>query len=205
MNAANSADYFYGYNNIVIANGSNTQNNYPVYAASAANVSPTNSVYLDYNAYYSSTNTVGYASAAIATLADWQSLQKQDTHSVYMLPLFNDFTVDLSLADYDADLICNRQAEVTYDFNNNQRTILTIMGAYSTPLYEGYDLAIEKFVEPVSGAVECFADFTPIKISLYNQGTYTVDFSQDTVTLHFSCESDSVNVQNPLCLIPILY
>jgi len=200
MLAAVPANYFYGYNNIVIANGSNTQNNYPVYAASAANVSPTNSVYLDYNAYYSSTNTVGYASAAIATLADWQSLQKQDTHSVYMLPLFNDFTVDLSLADYDADLICNRQAEVTYDFNNNQRTILTIMGAYSTPLYEGYDLAIEKFVEPVSGAVECFADFTPIKISLYNQGTYTVDFSQDTVTLHFSCESDSVNVQSSIVL-----
>ena len=69
-----------------------------------------------------------------------------------MLPMFNDPTIDLSLADYDHDLICNRQTEVPYDFNNSQRTILTIMGAYNTPLYEGYDLAIEKFVEPVSGA-----------------------------------------------------
>ncbi len=189
--------YFYGYNNIVIANGTGA-NNYPVYASNANYISL--NVYLDYNAYYSSNNTIAYAGGAITTLANWQSTHKQDTHSVYMLPLFSNPSIDLSLADYDPKLICDRNDKVTHDILNDQRTILTIMGAYSTPLYEGYDLSVDKFVEPMEGVVECFPEFTPIKISLYNQGTYTVDFSQYPVTLHFSCESDSVNVQNSIVI-----
>ena len=49
---------FYGYNNVVITNASNTQNNYPIYTANANYINPVNSVYLDYNAYYSSNNVV---------------------------------------------------------------------------------------------------------------------------------------------------
>jgi len=194
-----STSYFYGYNNIVIVNGSGNTN-YPVYASNANFIRRTYGVYLNNNDYYSSTNTLGYAGAIVQTLSNWQSSYQQDSNSIYMLPTFNNVNMDLSLADYDPALICFRDANLLYDIHNNQRTILTVMGAYSTPLYEGYDLALETFVEPVVGTVECFADFTAVKVSLYNQGTYVVDFSKDSVVLHFSCISDSVNVQNTLVI-----
>ena len=194
-----AAEGFKGYNNIVITNGSGTTN-YPIYTGTANYVRTSYNVNLDYNVYYSSTNTIGYAAAAVGTLATWKSTYAQDTNTVDILPNFINSNVDLSLLSFDNILICNRYPYVNTDINNDIRTILTIRGAYATPLFEGYDLALESFAEPLVGAVECFPDFTPVKIMLYNQGVYTAKFSNDSVVLHFSCVSDSVNVQSTIVI-----
>jgi len=189
---------FYAYNNIVIANGTGS-NNQAIYASNANYIRRTYQVFFDYNAYYS-TLDMAYAGSALPNLSDWQSTYQQDSNAIYIMPAFVDVTKNLHLADFNPALICLKNDLVDYDINNYQRTTLTIRGAYSTPLYEGFDLALEAFVEPIVGAVECFPDYTPVKISLYNQGTYLADFAQDSVVLHFSCVSDSVNVQNTVVI-----
>ena len=67
------------------------------------------------------------------------------------------------------------------------------MGCYSTPLFEGYDLQVEAFVEPTVGGIQCFPNSTPVKLGIYNMGTYDADFMANPVTLYLKCESDSVN------------
>ena len=172
---------FYAYNNIVIANGTGS-NNEAIYASNANYIRRTYQVFFDYNAYYS-TLDMAYAGSALPNLSDWQSTYQQDSNAIYIMPAFVDVTKNLHLADFNPALICLKNDLVDYDINNYQRTTLTIRGAYSTPLYEGFDLALEAFVEPIVGAVECFPDYTPVKISLYNQGTYLADFAQDSVVL----------------------
>ena len=183
--------------NNVIKTENGSTNNYMVYVGTAANVTTTsNPTFLDSNNYYTTgtKNTNFYCSSA-KTLASWQSSHKQDLNSVTEALVFPNFPNDLSIAQYSGALKINRHHRVTRDINGTPRTRLTVMGAYSTPLFEGSDLMPDAYVEPLTGGIQCVPNSTPVKLRIYNQGTVDVDFSTTPMKVWLKCESDSVNLQ----------
>ncbi|MBO7625615.1 MAG: hypothetical protein J6S82_09995, partial [Bacteroidales bacterium] len=176
-------------NNVIVCDRGST--NYVIYCTDAATLT-TYPTLIDYNAYYSKSANMFYCGSA-RNFATWKSTYNMDAHSVNVKPDFNDPTVDLSIRNFSDQLKCNRQRTVLYDINGDARTSLTIMGAYSTPLFEGYDLQLEAFAEPTVGGIQCVPNSTPVKLAIYNMGTYDADFSANPVVLYLKCESDSVN------------
>ena len=186
-------------NNIFMTENGST-NNYMVYVSTATTMSsyaPT----FDYNDYFTtSTRAASFYSSSSHNFASWQSAFNTDGHSVQVRPDFQNLPDDLSIGKFDDQLKCSRHLDVLRDINNDARTSLTIMGAYSTPLFEGFDLKLEAFVEPEVGGIRCFPNSTPVKLGLYNMGTYNADFSVTPVTFYVKCESDSVNFLKSLTL-----
>ena len=179
-------------NNIFMTEGGAT-NNYIIYCSAAATLT-TYPTLLDYNDYYTtSTKKNAFYCGSARTFANWQSTYNMDGHSVEVDPNFSNMPEDLSITNFNDQLKCNRNRQVMRDINNDARTTLTVMGAYSTPLFEGYDLQLEAFAEPTVGGIQCFPNSTPVKLALYNMGTYDADFAVNPVTLYLKCESDSVN------------
>lgn len=179
-------------NNLVVANGSS------IYINAAANATAGYGT-LDYNNYYGPT-LANIGGTTHATLTSMRSVTFQDVNSVNINPTFIDVTKSLELSEYDAGLICPRIPSVIRDFKGNQRTVLTIIGAYSMLLYDGFDLTLEQFVEPQLGTVECFPDYTPVKVQLYNKGIFNANFGTTPLTLNINCVSDSATVQTSVTL-----
>ena len=157
------------------------------------------SLSMDYNDYYSSTTSnVIFCGKSVMTLSQWKQDYGLDRNSVSQDPHFMDPTVDLDIRQFTEPMKCQRHARVLTDINGEARTSLTVMGAYGTPLYEGNDLAVDAFVEPVLEEIPCVPNFTPVKVCVYNQGTNAIDFTQTPMTLYLKCESDSVNIQTSI-------
>ena len=186
-------------NNIIMTEGGSSAN-YILYLTAAATVT-TYPTLFDYNDYYTTGNNKNnfYVGGA-KNFTTWQSTYNMDGHSVQVDPGFSNIPYDLSITQFSDQLKCNRNRQVMRDINNDARTSLTIMGAYSTPLFEGYDLQLEAFAEPVVGGIQCFPNSTPVKLGIYNMGTYDADFSANPATLYVKCESDSVNFVKNLTL-----
>ncbi len=186
-------------NNILMTEGGST-NNYLIYCSAAATLT-TYPIIMDYNDYYTSSSkkTAFYCGSA-QTFATWKTAYNMEAHSLEIKPDFHNLPEDLSIGQFDDRLKCNRHSRVMRDINNGERTSLTIMGAYSIPLFEGYDLQAEVFVEPTVGGIQCFPDRTPVKLGIYNMGTYNADFTAIPVTLCLKCESDSVNFVKKIIL-----
>ena len=179
-------------NNIFMTESGAT-NNYLVYCSDAATLTTYPTV-LDYNDFFTtSTKKNAFYCGSARTFANWQSTYNMDGHSVEVNPGFSNLPNDLSIANFSDKLKCNRHRQVMRDINNDARTSLTIMGAYSTGLFEGYDLQAEVFVEPQVGGIQCVPNSTPVKLGIYNMGTYDADFAANPLTLYLKCESDSVN------------
>jgi hypothetical protein len=179
-------------NNMVVTENGST-NNHMIYCTAAATLTscPTK---MDYNNYYTLGTKAGtFYCGSARPFANWTATYALDAHSVQVKPDFRNLPDDLAIGQFSDQLKCNRHDRVMCDFNNDVRTSLTIMGAYSIPLFEGYNLQLEAYVEPVVGGIRCFPNNTPVKLSLYNMGTYEANFSASPVTLHLKCESDSVN------------
>ncbi len=157
------------------------------------------SLNMDYNDYYCSTSqNVIFCGKSAMTVSQWAKDYSQDKNSVNRDPQFTDPTVDLNIRQFTEAMKCQRNTRVPFDIKGEARTRLTVMGAYSTPLYEGNDLAVDAFVEPVLVEIPCVPNATPVKVCIYNQGINVIDFSKTPMRLYLKCESDSVNIQTSI-------
>lgn len=143
-----------------------------------------NSITFDYNNYYSTGGIVGAMDGtSYFTMNDWVS-KCGDLHAISIAPVYIDSTKSLQFLNYTG-MACPRLASVNTDINNLARSSVTTMGAYSVPVFEGYNLSVAEITEPVlNTVVKCYPDFSTIKATLYNGGTLPIDFSVDSATLH---------------------
>ena len=161
-------------NNHFVTYGTST--NYPIYLSTYYT---SGYVTLDYNNYYSySGNYIGYAGAAQTSLSSWQSATGMDAHSVSVRPQFIDSTIDLQLKDYSS-FVCPMASSVPVDINGDKRTSHTTMGCHGLELYEDVNLQAVNFVTPQPIAdVICYADYTPVSITVKNAGLKEADFTK---------------------------
>ena len=153
----------------------------------------------DYNDYFNINDTnIIFCGKGLLSLSQWKKTYSVDKNSVSQNPYFKDPTVSLEIHRFTEPMKCQRSSLVMQDINGQARTRLTVMGAYSTPLYEGNDLAMDAFVEPVLEEIPCVPNATPVKVCVYNQGTNEIDFSSSPMKLYLKCESDSVNIQTSI-------
>ncbi|MBO7465361.1 MAG: hypothetical protein J6T56_05875, partial [Bacteroidales bacterium] len=166
-------------NNHFVTYGTST--NYPIYLNSYYTSSYVN---LDYNNYYSFSGTyIGYAGSAISSLSNWQYATGMDTHSVSVRPIYIDSTIDLQLKDYSS-FVCPKVNSVPVDINGDKRTSHTTMGCYGLELYEDVNLQAINFVTPQPIAdVICYADYTPVSITVKNAGLKEADFSKSPLKI----------------------
>jgi hypothetical protein len=167
-------------NNVFVANGGVTP--YAIYLAGSYSSSYASNYRINYNNYYSSAN-LAYVGSVKATLSDWQAVVISDTHSINVFPPFIDINSNLEMFDYSA-FIVPRLTEVPNDINDIGRSKLTMMGAYSVPLFEGYDLKMESILsqEEVND-IHCYSDFANIQVVLKNTGTEHYYFNTDAIRL----------------------
>ena len=179
-------------NNIIVCE--NGKENYAVYIPEPDLMNIV-SFSADYNDYYSASDSnVFFCGKSVMALRQWKKDYSLDKSSVSQDPHFSDPSTDLSIRQFTEVLKCQRNALVPYDINGEARTKLTVMGAYGTPLYEGNDLAMDAFVEPVLEEIPCVPNATSVKVCVYNQGTNEIDFTSSPMKLYLKCESDSVNI-----------
>ena len=175
-----SSSYSCDMRNNILATGSG----YPIYCSSSTYVTSTY-VTTDYNNYYSTAGTIGFTGVAQTTLAALRSATGQDAHSINVLPQWKDSTVDLDLANYIPFLSANVGGLAT-DIKGLSRTNTTIMGAYSTELYDGKDIKLES----VEGFPEtedfCSASYSDIDFVITGNGTVKTEFNQTALTAHLS-------------------
>ena len=175
-----SSSYSCDMRNNILATGSG----YPIYCESSSYVT---SAYVttDYNNYYSTSGNLAYTGSAQTTLAGLRSVTGQDAHSINVLPQWKDSTVDLDLANYIPFLSTNVGGLAT-DIKGLSRTNTTIMGAYSTELYDGKDIKLES----VEGFPEtedfCSASYSDIDFVITGNGTVKTEFNQTALTAHLS-------------------
>jgi hypothetical protein len=165
-------------NNIVVAATGTT---YPIYISSTTYATAAYGV-VDYNNYYSNGSYLGYIGSAMTTLAAMKAYQ--NANSVNMLPAYINVANSLELSDYSG-LLCPRYTGVSNDIKGEARTTLTPMGAYSTYVFEGYDMGIDAVVEPVNtDEVFCYQDYASIVIAMANKGSLPIDFTSTPMVLH---------------------
>ena len=130
----------------------------------------------NWNNLYSTTN-VAYAGSAKTTVADFQAVTGQDSNTISVKPSFVRLRDGLELNDYDP-FACPSTSLVTHDLNGNPRAATTAMGCYGAKMWDGVNLLIDEFVNPVTIAdVLCYEDSTPVEIVIKNMGREIVDFS----------------------------
>ncbi|MBP7103087.1 MAG: T9SS type A sorting domain-containing protein [Bacteroidales bacterium] len=165
-------------NNIVVAATGST---YPIYISSTTYATPAYGT-VDYNNYYSNGSYLGYIGSAMTTLAAMKAYQ--NTNSVNVLPIYINVANSLELSDYSG-MLCYRYTGVTNDIKGEARTTLTPMGAYSTYVFEGYDMGIDAVVEPVNtDEVFCYQDYASIVVAMANKGSIPINFTNNPMTLH---------------------
>ena len=181
--------------NNIFVNGNGSSTDYLMYVSAAATLT-TYPTKIDSNNYYTyGTKTTNFYCASARTLAAWRSTYSMDMNSVNVKPDFGNLPNDLSITQFSDLFKVTRHALVPRDINGGARTSLSVMGAYSTPLFEGHDLMVKAYVDPQTDGIQCVSNSTPVSLCLYNQGTYEVDFSKTPMKLYLKCESDSVNLQ----------
>ena len=127
---------------------------------------------------------VGRLTSNYSTLADWQTATSQDANSVSLSPSFIDVSTSLELSDY-SPFIVRRLNSVMEDIKGDARAAYTTMGAYSSRISDGYNLAVtailyrDNFDEPLL----CYNDYSNIQVVLKNEGMESYDFSVNSVHL----------------------
>ncbi|HOF17245.1 MAG TPA: hypothetical protein PLP76_10170, partial [Bacteroidales bacterium] len=165
-------------NNIVIAAAGTT---YPIYISSTTYATTAYGV-VDYNNYYSNGSYLGYIGSGMTTLAAMKAYQ--NTNSVNVLPAYINVANSLELSDYSG-ILCPRYTGVSNDIKGEARTTLTPMGAYSTYVFEGYDMGINAVVEPINtDEVFCYQDYASIVVAMANKGSLPINFADNPMTLH---------------------
>lgn len=200
INGGNSNCYLnYTHNLMMTENGSTA--NYMVYA-SAAVVLNTYPTFIDSNIFFTAgTNKNNFYCSSAMNFTRWRSTYpKIDAATIEYKPDFVDLSTDMRIRQFDEKMKCERDARITSDVNGEARTRLTVLGAYSTPLFEGNDLLLSAYVEPLTSGIQCVPNSTPVKLRVYNQGIHTADFSETPMKLYLKCESDSVNLQVPISI-----
>jgi hypothetical protein len=141
-------------------------------------------VTLNNNNYYSPTGSLGeWDGTTCNTLNDWIN-ESGDTLAKNIAPLYVDSTTSLELTNYTG-MSCQRMTNILTDINNNPRSSITTLGAYSLSIVEGYNVSIAEITEPVlNTVVKCYPNYSTVKAALYNNGTMPVDFSVNPVSLH---------------------
>ena len=181
--------------NNIFVNGNGSSTDYLMYVSAAATLT-TYPTTIDSNNYYTfSTKTTNFYCGGAKNLATWRSSYSKDVNSVTVKPDFQNLPNDLSITQFSDLFKVTRHALVPRDINGGARTSLSVMGAYSTPLFEGHDLMVKAYVDPQTGGIQCVPNSTPVSLRLYNQGTYVADFAKTPLKLYLKCESDSVNLQ----------
>jgi hypothetical protein len=184
--ATNSSGSTYNLKNNLLINTSSS--GYPIYIAGTSTI-----LNADYNNYYAPIN-VGYLGSDHTSIASWRTATGGDANSTNMNPTFVDVNSSLELTDYSA-FIVPRLNNVTVDINDVNRTILTMMGAYSIPLFEGYNLELTEIISPREvDDIHCFADYADIEVVVTNAGTNDYDFSVNNYSLHVEV-TGAVNYQ----------
>ena len=171
---------------------------YTLYKPSAAYATSAYGL-VDYNNYYSYlSSNMAYIGRNITSIADIQLVSLQDVYSVSVIPNFINVANSLALASENG-LACPRFALVKDNIEGKIRKATTAMGAYSSSLYEGSDLALTAFIDPSETSISCLPDFTPVKIALSNMGSKAIDFTSDSVVLNLIV-SGVVNHQTSITL-----
>ncbi len=152
--------------------------NTPIIIDQASNIT------FDHNNYYSHAGVLGrWSNDIVLTLSDWIN-KSGDSNAVSIAPLFYDSTQSLQLVNY-VGMACPRDSSVMYDMQNVPRSTLTTMGAYSLPVFEGYNLSIIKVTEPFNkDIIACYPDYSTVKVILSNAGTLPIDLSVNSATIH---------------------
>jgi hypothetical protein len=139
------------------------------FAVYLAGVNYTLNYDIDYNNYYvsHSAGNIGYASGDKKTLANWKATVAKDKHSVNVLPVFVDSTVDLQLSSY-TPFAMPYLPEVTFDKNNNIRAGITSVGAYGH-VYTSHDAFLSGIIDWRTSTLATEKD--TVKVVLCNGGT----------------------------------
>ena len=147
-------------------------------------VNQSTNITFDHNNYYSHSGLIGlWNNTPVLTINDWIS-KSGDSNAVSIAPLFYDSTQSLQLVNYTG-MACVRDSSVMYDIQNVSRSTLTTMGAYSLPVFEGYNLSVVEITEPFrKDIVTCYPDNSTVKAILSNSGTLPVDLSVNPATIH---------------------
>jgi hypothetical protein len=162
-------------NNLLV---NTTTSGYPVYILTTGTYTG------DYNNLYGASNVGYYNYSSYTNLVNWQSASGQDAHSTSINPTFVNVSTDLQLTDYSL-FVVPRLNNVLLDIEGNNRTSFTTMGAYSTSIFDGYNLEISKLVSPQNvNDVQCLGDFANVKVIVKNSGTQNYFFNTSPVTLH---------------------
>jgi parallel beta-helix repeat protein len=134
---------------------------------------------IDYNNYHSKgTNLANVASGNRVDLDAWKTIMKPyslDSHSVNMLPAFDNPFVDLNLLNYPDTLLCPSVQDVSTDIRNIVRPSITAMGAY-TQFVNGQDLMLMQFHEWKNEIVQ--NQTVPVNVVLRNIGNVPVSSAQ---------------------------
>ncbi|MFA6637688.1 MAG: T9SS type A sorting domain-containing protein [Bacteroidales bacterium] len=117
-------------------------------------------------------------------LTQFKASKGTDSNSVSIIPAYINVSNSLELSDYSS-FTCPRLPNVIFDINTNYRTSITTMGAYSIPIWEGYNLVMHALVSP--SVLEYAACDVPavsdIRVSVRNNGTELIDFSNTPMQL----------------------
>jgi hypothetical protein len=120
----------------------------------------------DYNNLYAPTYT-GYYGANVASMADWQQIFPNDTHSVSVLP---DFIAPSNHLKYitPVGLFCDRLASTNNDIEGKTRTNPTTMGCYEIAP-KNVNAMLSEMTQLQEGHV--FTQTDTVKVTLYNAGS----------------------------------
>ena len=168
--------------NLIYADASTS---YPLVISSAAYADATYGV-REWNNLYSNSN-VAYIGSAVTTIAQLQSLTKQDANSQQTLPTYTNLTNGLQLTNYFPFRSPAILTMVGKDINNKARIKLTPMGCYTIDMYELANLKFKEVISPktVEDAV-CYSSSVPVTVELENSGMKSVGY--DTAALKISVD-----------------
>jgi hypothetical protein len=162
-------------NNIFVASGGNTLTTYAFYFnGTAAHFNTYKTNYdIDYNNYYSTGTNIGYVAAADQPdLSAWKTVMEPlDSHSVNILPFFNNPAVDLNLSSFPDNLLCPRWQNIHTDIRNINRPHPTAMGAY-TQFTNGQDLMLKEFSAWSDEVV--YNQIAQVNVVLFNIGNIPI-------------------------------
>ncbi len=156
---------------------------------------------IDYNNYYSS-RTMGYSSTSFGyvggtpytALANWKSVVVTDSHSISILPIFANINTNLELTDYSLFFV-PKINEVQFDINGNYRTSITMMGANTILLSEGYNLELSEIISPKEiNDIYCVEDYVDVKVVVSNVGIQDYDFTINNLNLNIDVNG-AINFQ----------
>lgn len=171
-------------NNILLnyCNTTTSSAHYPLY------LNGTSTVTGSQNDLISAAGTIVFKTAAMNTIADMERNISTMHNNISLLPPMANPTESLLPTDFNG-LECTRNADVTSDIRNIERTNPTYMGAYAN-MIPAVDAAITEMTSPSLG--ECPQGSYNITLTVSNKGSQTLNFANNpaTVIIH----SDSLNL-----------